>query len=231
MPDVLDNPALLQGSKWNVFVLPNFLTAGRFGLALVLFGLLAMIDRFADDDARHVMNVCFGLFLAAAVTDLLDGWVARRLGQVTAFGRMMDPFVDKVLVCGTLVLLCSSPFHRQGANLTGLAPWMTVVVLTREFLVTGLRSFSESRSTPFEAEYAGKVKMVLQSALVGWLLFALGNCRAPGADGPIEPWAYSLGVTLIVLTLIATVYSGLIYLDRARRLVRGESDPSGGPDR
>lgn len=201
--------------------LANQLTALRLGLALVLFALLSACAEFDDAEARRLLNIGFGVFLLAGVTDLLDGWVARRLGLESSLGRMLDPFVDKVLICGAIMLLAGVAFTREGRSLTGLQPWMAVVVMAREILVTGIRSVAESRGTAFGADGGGKLKMVLQSVLVGWLMFALANFRESGHDGRLYGWAYATGAVLIAATMGATIYSGLVYVNRARLLLAG----------
>jgi CDP-diacylglycerol--glycerol-3-phosphate 3-phosphatidyltransferase len=231
MPDALEKPVGLPKLKVDLFTLANQLTALRLGLSVALFALLAFCDAADPAGWTTLLNVGLVLFAAAGLTDALDGWVARRMGTVSVFGRMMDPFVDKVLVVGCLTFLSGGTFWREGRSLTGLAPWMTAVVLTREFLITGLRSFSELQGVNFEAGPAGKAKMTLQTAVVGWLLFALANCRT--ADGVLEPWAYGLSQGLILAMLAATVWSGLAYLERARRFLSSAdpAKPGSGSDR
>jgi len=219
MPEVLDKPPTAARGRVNLFTLPNQLTALRFVLSLVLFLLLALCD-VMPERCTGLLNGGFWVFMAATVTDLFDGWVARRTNTVTVFGRMMDPFVDKVLVCGAMVFLSSGTFMVERQSVTGLAPWMVALVLAREFLVTGIRAFSETQGINFEATLSGKAKMVLQSTLVAWLLFALANWRTD--DGRLEYWAYATGLVLIVLTIAVTFASGLIYLERARRIMRGD---------
>ena len=106
---------------WNV---PNILTATRLGLAVVLFALITL----------ESWVLALVVFVVAAITDWLDGFVARRQGLTSAFGRNFDPLVDKVLVCGAFIFLIKT----DGA---GLFPWMVTLVVARELVVTGLRSF------------------------------------------------------------------------------------------
>src|SRR5262245_44907068 len=108
--------------------LPNFLTAARFVLALVLFGLVA---------ARAWLT-CIVVFAVAALTDYLDGYFARLQGLTSTLGRNMDPLVDKILICGAYIFLLP-----QG-NIEGwLHPWMITVIVARELVITGLRSYME----------------------------------------------------------------------------------------
>src|SRR5437763_7862260 len=130
-----------------VLNLPNLLTAARLGLAVVLFVCIA----------RAWWLTGAVVFALAAVTDWLDGYLARKQGLTSAFGRNFDPLVDKVLVCGAFIFLLPVPG-------SGLAPWMVTVVVGRELVITGLRSFLENQATTFGADLFGKLKMVLQCA-------------------------------------------------------------------
>src|SRR5437667_6307109 len=120
----------------SVFNLPNQLTASRFVLALVLFLLI-------DLEMWISSMVVFAL---AAATDWLDGYFARKQGLVSTLGRNLDPLVDKVLVCGAYIFL----LPVAGAGLTA---WMVTVVVARELIITGLRSFMENRGATFGADW------------------------------------------------------------------------------
>jgi CDP-diacylglycerol--glycerol-3-phosphate 3-phosphatidyltransferase len=110
--------------------LPNQITLGRLILAVVFFVLLAQFD--IQHPRIWLLDLCFALFIVAALTDWLDGYLARKHNQVTAFGRVLDPFVDKVLVCGTFVFLAGPAFvNDAGRNVTYVAPWMVVLILGR----------------------------------------------------------------------------------------------------
>src|SRR5436853_283453 len=125
----------------SVFNLPNQLTALRFLLAVVLFVLIG--------EEQWLWSAA--VFAVAAFTDWLDGYAARRMGLMSTLGRNLDPLVDKVLVCGAFIMLLPYPPAR-----TGLAAWMVVVVVGRELVVTGLRSYLESRGARFGADWTGK---------------------------------------------------------------------------
>src|SRR5207253_2194158 len=139
-----------------VFNLPNQLTAARFLLAIVLFVLIEL----------EQWIVCIVVFALAAVTDWLDGYLARKQGLVSTLGRNLDPLVDKVVVCGAYIFLQPVP----GA---ALAPWMVTVVVARELIITGLRSFMENRGATFGADWLGKIKMVLQCGALFAIFVAL----------------------------------------------------------
>ncbi len=182
-----------------VFNLPNGLTLARLVLAVVLFACIAW----------ELWLVGLVVFAAAAVTDWLDGYLARRHGSASAFGRNFDPLVDKVLICGAFIFLLPVP----GA---GLAPWMVTVVVGRELIITGLRSFLESHQARFGADWLGKVKMGLQCAV---LLAVLGALAVRGTGEPTGAWAVLL-LGLIGAMLVATALSGLQYVWRALVLLR-----------
>jgi CDP-diacylglycerol--glycerol-3-phosphate 3-phosphatidyltransferase len=189
-----------------VFNLPNQLTASRFVLALVLFVLIEM----------HLWVACLAVFTLAAITDWLDGYLARRQGLVSTLGRNLDPLVDKVLVCGAYIFLLPDG-DREG----WLRAWMVTLVVARELVITGLRSFMENMGAKFGADWLGKVKMVLQCAALIFIFLAL-EARDSGSDlyGMLRP----LRDFCLYAMLAATLLSGLQYLWRAFAVLR-ESQP------
>jgi CDP-diacylglycerol--glycerol-3-phosphate 3-phosphatidyltransferase len=170
-------------------------------------------------------NAAFVLFIAAALSDILDGYLARRWGVVTDFGRVMDPFVDKVLVLGAFVYLASPKFAEPewsrafglepaGGEIncaTGVASWMVVVVLARELLVTSLRGVLEARGMAFAADWSGKVKMFVQS-------FCVGCCVYVGTRVDPYGWQVFLRDASTWATVVLTVLSSITYIHRAMRL-------------
>jgi CDP-diacylglycerol--glycerol-3-phosphate 3-phosphatidyltransferase len=196
---------------------PNRITALRFAGALVLFAVLAVRGE-AIETTRAVgpatasFQVALWLFVAVGLSDVLDGWLARRGNVVTAFGRIADPFVDKVLVLGTMVYLAVLPWSRH------LFPaWIVVVILAREFLVTGVRGYVESVGGSFPADNFGKAKMFLQCVAVS---IALG-LPAFELEPKLEGWLETACRWLIWATLLATVGSGLSYVVKARAILQG----------
>lgn len=192
---------------------PNRITAIRFAGALALFALLAWPSLDVVDPPRGAMTAAFWLFIVVAATDVLDGWLARRGNQVTAFGRIADPFCDKVLVVGALVFLAVLPWSRPF-----LPAWIVVAVVAREFLVTGIRGYVESIGAAFPADRFGKLKMVVQCVAVGTLLgrHAFDWTRDnPGVD--------LLAHVAVWTTLVTTVGSGLTYVLKARTLLAPRS--------
>jgi CDP-diacylglycerol---glycerol-3-phosphate 3-phosphatidyltransferase len=182
---------------WNV---PNQLTMARLLLSIVLFVLL------------HFGQFMIGMvvFLIAAGTDWVDGYWARKYGQVTKLGRVLDPFVDKIIICGAFIFLASIPK-------SGIEAWMAVVVVGRELLVTALRSFLEGEGADFSAVMSGKLKMVLQCAAVAISMFALtyGNDVRP-------KWLATTLLISVWAAIALTVYSGVEYVRRAIQLASGK---------
>ena len=183
-----------------VWTVPNVLSLVRMALAIVLFVVME----------RGAWGLATWLFVVAASTDWVDGWYARRFGQVSRLGRIFDPLVDKVIVCGAYVLLA----ERGGAS--AIAPWMAVVVIVRELVVTAIRAEMERLGEDFSAGPAGKLKMVLQCLAIGlelaaraWPELAFGGIALRPAASVVA-WA----------AIVATVWSGLEYLLRCRVLIR-----------
>jgi CDP-diacylglycerol--glycerol-3-phosphate 3-phosphatidyltransferase len=184
-----------------VLTVPNLISALRLGLSLVLF---AAIERTAWQPA-------FWLFLLAASTDWVDGWWARRFHQVSRLGRIFDPLVDKVIICGAFILLAA----RAGAS--AILPWMAVVVVLRELVVTAVRAEMERAGHDFSAGLSGKLKMVLQCGAVA---LELADRAWPGmtlAGLELRPAATFVAWAAV----IATIHSGLEYLIAARPALLG----------
>lgn len=200
--------------------LPNAITISRLVLASALFVILGIVtaaqQSAGSPDATEFMKSVLGqerllfgistvIFVFAAFSDMLDGYVARRWNLQTDFGRIVDPFADKVTICGSFVFLIS----LKGSPIAG---WMVVVILARELLVDGLRGFAESRGVAFPSQWAGKVKMFIQSICIGWALMAM-------AIWPGQSWAIWTGVVLALGTIVSTIYSGGIYVFHARNVL------------
>jgi len=191
------------GAGERVFNVPNQLSALRLVLSIVLFVLMAF--------ELYLTGIL--LFLIAAATDWLDGYWARKYGQITTLGRILDPFVDKIIICGTFIFLVAEPR-------SGVAAWMAVVIVGRELLVTALRNFLEGEGADFSATMSGKLKMVLQCTAAVLCLYSLSYfaSRPPGSELPDWlSWARPISVYAAVGL---TVYSGLEYILRAVQILR-----------
>jgi CDP-diacylglycerol---glycerol-3-phosphate 3-phosphatidyltransferase len=183
------------------FNLPNRLTMLRLVVALCLFGILIAAAYHPPSHKKVWFCIGAALFGLGALTDILDGYFARKWRLVSGFGRVADPFVDKVLICGTLILLIP---------VTPLIPaWFVVLVVVREMAITALRSQLEGKGLAFGAGPWGKAKMLSQSILVPAVLL----CEAFRPDVPAE--VLSAVSLLVIVTLVLTVASGLVYLRHA----------------
>ncbi len=148
------------------------------------------------------------VFIVAAGTDWIDGFYARRYNQVTTLGRILDPFVDKIIICGTFIFLAAIPN-------SALTPAMAVVVVGRELLVTALRSFLEQQGADFSATLSGKLKMVLQCIAAATSLYRLSYASAPPPQ-----WLETLLIVSVWSAVVLTVLSGVAYVLAAIKLMR-----------
>jgi len=206
-------------SIWNI---PNQLTIARLVLSVVFFVLLAMehhgkvYNKFGQVQINLILNLSIVVFILAVVTDFLDGYLARKWRLTSTFGRIADPFADKVVICGGFVML-------TGVTPRLVEPWFAVVIMTREFLVSGLRSFMESRGVAFGAEWSGKLKMLIQSIAIPLVIFYQANLAWLPPDSKavgVASGFKTFTVFCLALTLIATVGSAITYVRRAMALLR-----------
>lgn len=211
---------------------PNALTVLRLILAASFFALLGTY-RYPDGSA-WAANLAIALFVVAAATDALDGWLARRWRATSLFGRIMDPFCDKVLVLGAFVYLAGPRFAvpewvdagRFVTTATAVPAAAVVVILARELLVTSVRGVAEGMGIDFGAQAAGKLKMILQSAGIPIILLVTANFR------PHEQlWAFAVNATLSFGIVVVTVWSGWPYVRSLRTLMRTPlPDPESAPE-
>ncbi|GAB1475317.1 CDP-diacylglycerol--glycerol-3-phosphate 3-phosphatidyltransferase [Bacillota bacterium] len=143
------------------------------------------------------------LFIAASVTDTLDGYIARKYNLITNFGKIMDPLADKLLVTAAMICL---------VELGEVAGWMIIVILAREFIITGLRAVAAGEGIIIAAGTSGKIKTVLQMAALSIIL--------------LRDWPFSIftdlpvGYYLLWLAVIATVYSGVEYVVKNKQIFK-----------
>ena len=191
--------------------IPNILTLSRLGLAVVMMVFLSVNFPFASSMALLV-------FIVAGITDYLDGYLARNVYGVTSFGRLMDPLTDKVLVCAAFVSF---------VELRITPAWIVVIIISREFLVTGLRLLAASQGEVISAGTWGKHKTLWQIVAIATLLLGLAIrndlLRNAGVKflenydscfGYIAP-AISASVALI------TMSSGILYFREHRSIITG----------
>jgi len=203
---------------------PNALTAGRLVLAVVFFCMLSWYQYQGRGDPWF-LNTAFFIYLIALFTDFLDGYLARKWKVEGAFGRLVDPFVDKILVLGSFIFFAGKNFvvpdytlpthdsHFNVHTITGVAPGIVVILLARELLVTTFRGMTEGSGQNFGAVLSGKVKMVFQSVTI-LVILAYVNYGVHMAPD-YERWAARVRDSCIWLTVTITVVSGFMYLQRA----------------
>lgn len=189
--------------------LPNQLTLGRLVLTLIFVFCLSAPIPFG-------ITIALVLFCVAGITDYVDGVLARRWGLITNFGKLMDPLIDKIMIASGFV--CLIPFGAVPA-------WAAIIIVSREFLVTGLRLLAGSRGLVLPAESLGKHKTTWQIVTVIFFLVMLsvdelgwGGVGMPWWDGL---WQWGGGI-LLVLALGFTLISGLGYFWKHRLIVLQE---------
>ena len=189
---------------------PNRITALRFLGALVLFAIFAVHGQRPPEEQRGIFQLAFWLFVVVASTDFLDGYLARQGNLITAFGRIADPFVDKVLILGSMIFLAVSPWSRPW-----LPAWMVVLILARELLVTGIRGYVESLGGEFPADAFGKIKMIVQCFAVGGIIWV------EAYDWPAAWKAFWSGLAHVLVwsTVLATLGSGISYVVKTRKVL------------
>jgi CDP-diacylglycerol--glycerol-3-phosphate 3-phosphatidyltransferase len=220
MPDPSSAPAPTDFRRH----IPNILTLSRLAWAILFFIVISNWSYAASPLLRgeqldwYLIGAAL-LFAIAAATDFLDGYLARKWNVVSAFGRIMDPFADKLLIIGGFILLAGPSFTYQGSQVSGVFPWMAIVILGRELLVTSLRAAVEGKGHSFAATASGKWKMILQSAAIPAILILL--------HFPDQSWAgYAIRI-LAWTTTIVTAWSGVPYIVRA--IVALRASGVGGP--
>lgn len=182
--------------------LPNVITFARLALSFVLFGMMS---------AGVGWLWSAGLFVFAVLTDILDGWIARKYQLITQLGRIMDPFVDKFITSGVFLFLL--PYPESGVN-----PWMVVIVIGREMLVTSLRGFLEQRGADFSASASGKLKMFLQCVAATLALVTMDA-------GWQTPTLIAVRDVVLWSMTAFTVYTGYVYVLRAATILRQLNAP------
>jgi CDP-diacylglycerol--glycerol-3-phosphate 3-phosphatidyltransferase len=207
---------------------PNLLTGLRLVLAVVFFAMLGYYQYEGRGDPWF-LNVAFTVYLVALFTDFLDGFLARRWHVEGQFGRIVDPFVDKVLVLGSFAFFAGKNFiipetaghgpHNVVQTLTGVAPGVVVILLARELLVTSLRGSSESSGKNFGAQFSGKLKMVVQSVTILVILVYVNYYKWLSEHG-YQKGAEVFRDVCIWATVAITVISGILYIQRAIAMFR-----------
>lgn len=191
--------------------LPNQLTVSRLILTFVFLGVMTI-------DFTYSKSVALIIFSIAAITDFLDGYLARKHNLITSFGKLMDPLADKVLMTGGFVMLAAGG---------GWIPaWIVVVILAREFMVTGLRLVASAEGVVLAAENLGKYKTTIQIVTVIYFLLMLAAREQPSLFSFLSPLFDNrlfgpgcFGQFLVWGSLILTLISGFNYLWKNRQLL------------
>lgn len=198
--------------------LPNQITIARLFLSVIVFACLALFS--AREPKLWLLDVAMVLFVIAALTDALDGYLARRNNQITSLGRILDPFVDKILVGGTYIMLAGDGFvDGNGVLISDISAWIVVIIISRELLVSSLRGVSEAGGQSFGANIYGKAKMVTQSVTAVWILVTLAH-----PEGVFGTPFFVIGRQVMVwITVVITLLSMLTYLWSARKILIDDS--------
>ena len=187
--------AIRRRGPWS---LPNLLTYGRI---LAIPALVAILFWPRDDWMRWL---ALAIYTLAAITDYLDGYIARAWSQQSAIGRMLDPIADKLLVCALLLMLVAD------GTIHGWTLWAAIVILCREILVSGLREFLADLKVSVPVSKVAKWKTTAQ-------LFALGFLIAGPAGDKVLPGNTQLGIILLWAAAGLTIYTGWDYFNAGIR--------------
>ena len=185
--------------------LPNILTLLRLGLTVLL-----VVSLSVEYPAHFAIALL--VFLLASLTDYLDGVIARKWNLITDFGKLMDPLADKILTASAFI--CLIPF---GA----LPAWAVIIIISREFLITGLRLLASSKGVILPAEKLGKHKTAWQMITIVFFLALLSLRDFPLESSPRLTGFGATGETfLVTITVALTLFSGSAYLWKNRGLLR-----------
>jgi CDP-diacylglycerol--glycerol-3-phosphate 3-phosphatidyltransferase len=186
----------------NINTVPNWLTIGRI-LSLPIIIVLASFPSRGFGIAAAIV------FSIAAITDFLDGYIARKTGQVSEFGKLLDPTADKIIVAAAFIMLVD----------LGRAPaWVIVLIICREFAISGLRAYAGTKNVVIEAGLAGKTKTTLQILSIIGLLINFTLWGIPFRE---------LGLILLAAAFVTTMWSGYRYFADYAAIIKEGSDAAG----
>jgi CDP-diacylglycerol--glycerol-3-phosphate 3-phosphatidyltransferase len=192
--------------------IPNILTLTRLVLGVVFVSML-LYSRGASVNRVLVLDLSFVVFLLAGLTDIIDGEIARRFGLTSRLGRMLDPFVDKVVICGAFICFAvigmPQLFDWSSVTLRMLLWTVAVIITAREVFVTILRHIAEAKGINFAASWAGKIKMFVQS-------FAIGTVLVKTAHVQNAIWGHWFTAMLLGMVVAVTVISAWSAIKRSR---------------
>lgn len=200
-----NRPSLLDG--WRT--VPNFVTMGRIALVVVF---LIMLGIGGPDGSRSIGArwTAFVLFVLAAISDKLDGYLARKYNKVTELGKLLDPIADKLLVCGALVMLAAFGELNPGG-------WViTALFLIRELGITIMRFFViDTGGSVIAANHAGKLKTLFECIGLGMVIFPMWSLV--GGNTGFEGFYYWLSYAVVLVALVLCLYSGGVYVAQVKR--------------
>lgn len=217
------------------WTLPNILTVARIALTPVI-ALLPFIDGWIPK------LVALIVFLAAAISDIIDGWLARRRNEITDLGKLLDPLADKLLLFATLIpiyWITRYPMHQYEIPWWGHLPlWVAVLLVGREVAMTVFRQVAKRRGIVIAAAAAGKAKTIVQDifigATIGWFAWRDMGAAFGWQSGRLgRLWNDFHGIVVAVTlgaAVLLTAYSLAVYMYRYRRLFRGTAAPSASGD-
>ena len=196
-------------------LIPHILTFGRLVLTVVFLIMILYSPRIYAEGERpfpDFLDIAFILFVVAGLTDIVDGAIARKLNVSSKFGRMLDPLVDKVLVCGAFIcfaIIGEPKLFNAFVPILKIIHWgVAGILILREVYVTVLRHIAEARGVNFAAIFSGKIKMFLQSFTIGMVIMKIAHAQT-------VTWGYWFTAVTYVIMLTVTVVSGLRAVQRS----------------
>lgn len=206
MEQVTNSARTRLSAREHVFAVPNLLTYARIAAVPVIAGCLFRVAIF--DGGLWLRWVALAIFILAGITDLVDGWYARSFGQLSTLGRMLDPIADKLLVGACLLMLAAD------GTIKGWSIWAALIILCREILVSGMREYLAELRVSVPVSRLGKWKTFMQLLAIGFLLAGVAGDR-------ILPYTTLIGLTLLWISAILTLYTGFDYFRAGARHFAG----------
>jgi cardiolipin synthase len=198
------NIATTRGTARSSLSLPNILTYGRIAAIPVVVGCIYWQSIL--DGPLWLRWVAVAVFIAAGVTDYLDGYYARVWNQQSAFGRMLDPIADKLLVASCLLMLAAD------SSIHGWSLWAAIIILCREILVSGLREYLAALRVSVPVTKLAKWKTTMQLVAIGFLLAGeAGDLAVSVVSTQIGPLVTQIGLLLLWTSALITIYTGYDY--------------------
>ncbi len=194
--------------------IPNILTGGRLVLSVIFLVMIFFEPKLAvHQDTSFYLDVAFVIFVIAGLTDMIDGPIARKLNVASKFGRLVDPLADKILIVGAFVCfaIIGEPKLFDFTKVqNAIFQWgFAGIIILREFFVTVLRHWSESKGIKFPATLSGKIKMFIQAFAVGTVIMKMAYVQT-------AVWGYWFMTVTYIITALITVISGILSLKKIK---------------